>query len=256
MSSIPINNTIGKSFIELLSVDSTNNYAMRQVQQGAAKGGEAYFAYEQTAGKGQFNKTWLTAKGENIILSVVIDTSALSLEKMFYLNMATALSAQQLFNNYTTEKAKIKWPNDIYWNDRKAAGILIENIIRGKSWQFAIIGLGMNINQNVFDAGLSNPVSLKQVTGKTFDVVALAKTFCEILDENLGCLMLYDGDSVIERNYNSELYRLNQESFFKTNEKIFQGIVRRVDGVGQLIIEVDGIEKKFTTGSVEWMIGY
>lgn len=255
MSSTPINNTIGKRFIELLSVDSTNNYAMRQVQQGLARGGEAYFAYEQTAGKGQFNKKWLTTKGENIILSLVVDTSAISLEKQFSLNMATALSAQQLFNNYATENTKIKWPNDIYWNDRKAAGILIENVIRGKNWQFAIIGVGININQTVFETGLSNPVSLKQVTGKTFDVVALAKQFCKILDVNFDLLM-NKGESAIEEIYNNELYRLNEISFFKTGGQIFQGMIRSVDSFGHLVIEVDGIEKKFTTGSVEWLPGY
>ena len=183
-----INNITGKRFIELLSVDSTNNYAMQQVQKGTAMHGDAYFAFEQTAGKGQFNKQWLTAKGENIILSLVLDTRKLLISQQFILNMAAALSAMELFNNYTTEKIKIKWPNDIYCSDRKAAGILIENIIRGKKWQFAILGFGININQTDFSDTLKNPVSLKQITGKDYNVVELAKELCVLLEKHFGQL--------------------------------------------------------------------
>jgi BirA family biotin operon repressor/biotin-[acetyl-CoA-carboxylase] ligase len=133
LAAASINNTLRERFIELLSVDSTNNYAMRQVQNGASKHGDAYFAFEQTAGKGQLDKKWLSAKGENILLSIVLHTSILQLHQQFLLNMVAALSVRQLFNKYTTEIIKIKWPNDIYCRDRKAAGILIENIIRGKN---------------------------------------------------------------------------------------------------------------------------
>ena len=93
-----INNEIGKRFIELLSVDSTNNYAMQQVQNGVAENGDVYFAFEQTAGKGQFDKQWFTAKGENIILSVVLDTRAFQLSQQFILKMTAALRVLELFN--------------------------------------------------------------------------------------------------------------------------------------------------------------
>ena len=108
---------------------------MQQVKSGLAKHGTAYFAHEQTAGKGQRNKQWLSAKDENIILSVVLDTNQLLLSQQFSLNIVSALAALDLFNNYTTNNIKIKWPNDIYWQDRKTGGILIENIIAGSSME-------------------------------------------------------------------------------------------------------------------------
>ncbi len=246
-----INNVIGKRFIKLLSVDSTNNYAMQQVQKGAALHGDAYFAFEQTAGKGQFSKQWLSAKKENIILSVVLNTVAFQLSQQFYLNMISALSAAELFNKYTTEKIKIKWPNDIYCNDRKAAGILIENIVRGKKWQFAVAGFGMNINQTSFSESLKNPVSLKQLTGKNYDVVELAKEFCGLFEKNLH-LLISKKEELILKDYNNKLYKQNEVVTFKQGSAIFQGVVKKVDNCGRLIVKTS-TEQAYETGSIEWM---
>ena len=249
-----INNVIGKRFIELLSVESTNNYAMRQVQKELAKNGDAYFAFEQTAGKGQFNKQWLSNKGENIILSIVLKTDELLINQQFILNMVIALGALKLFNKYSTEHAKIKWPNDIYWRDRKAAGILIENIIRGSSWQFAVIGIGMNINQVNFQNDLKNPVSLKQITGKTYNVVDLAKELCDILDQEVSRLFAGSNILILEA-YNNGLYKLNENVSFKNSAGLFKGDIKKVNEAGELIVETDQEEKAFKTGELEWMNG-
>jgi BirA family biotin operon repressor/biotin-[acetyl-CoA-carboxylase] ligase len=252
LSAASINNVIGKRFIKLLRVESTNNYAMQQTQNGNALHGDVFFAFEQTAGKGQFNKQWSSAKGENIILSAVLDTGKLLISQQFILNMAAAISAMQLFNKYTTENTKIKWPNDIYWHDRKAAGILIENIVRGKKWQFAIAGFGININQTVFENELKNPISLKQITGKNYDVVELAKKFCALLDKNLQ--LLFSGkDQLILETYNRALYKQNEVAKFKQGSRIFSGTVKEVDNFGRLIIE-NGIEQSFETGQLEWIL--
>src|SRR2546430_17414540 len=137
---------------------------MQQVKSGVAKHGTAYFAHEQISGKGQRNKQWLSAKDENIILSIVLDASQFLLSQQFSLNMVSALAALNLFNNYTTNNLTIKWPNDVYWQDRKTGGILIENIIAGNTWKYAVAGFGLNINQTNFDVTLKNPSSLKQIT--------------------------------------------------------------------------------------------
>lgn len=253
MPAASINNLIGTRFIELLSTGSTNNYAMQQVQNGVAKGGEVYFAFEQTAGKGQFQRQWLSSKGENIIFSAVMNTSAFALHKQFLLSMITALSIAELFNNYTTEIIKIKWANDIYLNDRKAAGILIENVIRGKNWQFAIIGIGININQTNFSDDLKNPVSLKQVTGKSYNVVELAKELCSILNKNVVNLSA-ENDAAVLEDYNMQLYKLNETASFKHDSKIFQALIKRVDAMGNLVLKIGNEEKSFATGLIEWIM--
>ncbi|SFP56752.1 biotin--[acetyl-CoA-carboxylase] ligase [Parafilimonas terrae] len=252
MSAASINNVIGKRFIELLSVDSTNNYAMQQVQNSNADHGDAFFAFEQTAGRGQFNRQWLSAKGENIMLSVVLNTRELALNKQFLLNMACALSILDLFNKYTTEKIKIKWPNDIYCRDRKAAGILVENMIRGKNWQFAIAGFGININQTEFPAAAKRPVSLKQVTGETYNTVELAKEFCVMLNERMR--WLYAGhDHEILNDYNRHLYSLNETENFKYGSVVFPAIIKGVNESGNIVLD-SGIEKPYRSGEIEWLV--
>lgn len=252
MSAASINNVIGKRFIELLRVDSTNNYAMQLAQKGVAFHGDAYFAFEQTEGKGQFSKKWLSAKGENIILSLVIDTSQLLLSQQFVLNMAAAISVMQLFNKYTTEKINIKWPNDIYCRDRKAAGILIENVIRGSKWQFAIAGFGININQTSFSIDLKNPISLKQITGNSYNTVELAKELCGLFDENFKHLQSHNEKYIFD-TYNNALYKRNESVAFKNNHSNFSGIVKGVDNLGKLVIE-NGTEQAYETGQLEWIL--
>ncbi|MGN6211275.1 biotin--[acetyl-CoA-carboxylase] ligase [Parafilimonas sp.] len=252
MSAASINNVIGKRFIELLSVDSTNNYAMQQVQNGNAGHGDAWFAFEQTAGRGQFNRQWLSAKGENIILSVVLDTRTLELSKQFLLNMACALSVFDLFNKYTTEKIKIKWPNDVYCRDRKAAGILVENMIRGRNWQFAIAGFGININQTEFLPAAKRPVSLKQITGESHNAVELAKTFCGLLNERIKYLYAGRGQEILS-DYNRHLYRLNETENFRYSSVSFPAVIKGVNESGNIILD-SGIEKPYRSGEIEWII--
>jgi BirA family biotin operon repressor/biotin-[acetyl-CoA-carboxylase] ligase len=246
------NNKIGNPFIELFSVDSTNNYAMQQVQTGLAEHGTTYFAYEQTSGKGQRNKQWQSAKGENIILSVALDTRPFSLAQQFILSIIVAISAQNLFNKYTTNETYIKWPNDIYWCDRKAGGILIENLIYGNKWRFAIAGFGINVNQTIFDASLKNPVSLKQITGRDYDIISLAKELCVNLSERF--TQLINGEEkILLKEYNDILYKKNSVAKFKKNSRVFSGIVKEVDRYGRLIIS-NAIEEVFEFGTIEWLI--
>ena len=251
MAAGSINNTLCKRFIELLSVDSTNNYAMQKVHKGASLHGDAYFAFEQTAGKGQLNKKWHSLKGENILLSIVLHTGILQLHQQFLLNMVAALSVMQLFNKYTTETIKIKWPNDIYCRDRKAAGILIENVIRGQKWQFAIAGFGININQTQFDETLKSPVSLKQITGQTYAPITLAKELCILFSENFELVYKNDSQQIL-RNYNLHLYRLNETVTFKKGHTTFSGLVKEVNEAGNIVID-SGVMHEYQSGQLEWL---
>ncbi|HNF37596.1 MAG TPA: biotin--[acetyl-CoA-carboxylase] ligase, partial [Chitinophagaceae bacterium] len=120
-------------FIELQSVDSTNNYARLQIQQGLAQDRLAIFAHHQTAGKGQRGKKWEAEKGANIALSVLIKPDFLKLSQQFSLSACIAVSVHQFLSNYILDGLKIKWPNDLYWQDRKAGGILIESVVSSSS---------------------------------------------------------------------------------------------------------------------------
>ena len=244
--------TIGKPFTELAEVDSTNNYAMAKAQNGAAKWGETWFAHHQTKGKGSRGKIWIDSPGENLMMSVLLQPHNLIFQQSFYVTAAIALSAYDLFKKYTSENTFIKWPNDIYWRDRKAGGILIENKVRGSEWQWCVAGIGININQTVFDPAVLNAVSVKQITGKTYDAVALAKELCTCMQQRWNQLQ-NDRQSVL-KNYNDALYKRNQTATLKKGNIVFSGIIKGADASGLLEVESGLQTQHFTFGEIEWLL--
>lgn len=246
----PESNRIGSPFIELLSVDSTNNYAMGMAHAGMAQHGAAVFAHEQTRGKGQRNKQWLAHKDLNIILSVVIAPAGLEVCQSFTFSMAMALAVHRFFNKYAGEETKIKWPNDLYWRDRKAGGILIENILQGSQWKYAVVGMGININQTAFDEQYGRAVSLRQITGQTYDTVALARELCAEMETMYHQLTTNPGKVVAE--YHQQLYKHNQVVRLKKGARVFDARIQGVNASGQLIT-FHSSEEAFDIGEVEWV---
>ncbi|SFD29767.1 BirA family transcriptional regulator, biotin operon repressor / biotin-[acetyl-CoA-carboxylase] ligase [Chitinophaga sp. CF118] len=244
---------IGQPFYILDKVDSTNNYAMEQVNTGTITSGTAWFAMEQTAGKGQRGKQWLSPPGENIMLTIALQPGMLPLSRQFMLSVAVALAAYDCFKKYAGDETGIKWSNDIYWRDRKAGGILIENVLRGNTWQYAIVGIGLNINQTTFPDHLPNPVSLRQITGKTWDAVALAKELCTCLQERILTLHPSNYTSMLN-TYKSLLFRFEQPGLYRMNGEYFEGIIRNVLPDGRLCLEKDGILLELNFGEIEFVI--
>lgn len=244
---------IGDSFTVLDKIDSTNNYAVVQAVGGKAKHGAAFMALEQTAGKGQRGKIWSSNAGENIALSVVLDMAGMPANTQFLLNTAVALAAFDLFKKYALDETSIKWTNDIYWRNRKAAGILIENKFVGSGWKWAIAGIGVNINQTKFEASIGKKaVSLKQITGKNFDCISLAKELCAFLDARFNQYKAQQFQSLLQE-YNKNLFKKNQSVQLKYQHQIFNCIVRNADEQGNL--RIDGAPKPFFTfGEIEWII--
>lgn len=241
------------SFIELESVDSTNNYAMAKAHAGMASQGTVFFAYEQWAGKGQRGKTWASNPGENIIMSLVLEPVFLPITQQFPLSACIALACHDFFSRYAIpDDVYIKWPNDLYWRDRKAGGILIENSFKGDQWQFAIVGTGININQVVFPETAKNPVSLKQITGRTFDTPALARELGDCLELRYGQLLTGAALSLLEE-YNTVLYRLNQPVRLKKDNAVFETVVKGVTATGELMTQ-DTLPRQFRVGDVEWVM--
>ncbi|MEO6914814.1 MAG: biotin--[acetyl-CoA-carboxylase] ligase [Chitinophagaceae bacterium] len=241
--------TIGDTVTYLRTVDSTNNYAMAQLHEGLAMHGDAIVAYDQTEGKGQRGKKWVSRPGENLILSIIVEPN-LILSKQFALSMAVAISCLNTFKKYFNDEMAIKWPNDIYWNDRKAGGILIENIIREEEWNYAIIGIGLNINQVIFDVEGVQPVSLKQLTGRNFDVNLIAKQLFAFLEMELKSLREYPEN--VFRRYNQSLYKKDQVVLLKHGSIISRSTITGVSPWGELLT-FSGMENRYKVGEVEWL---
>jgi BirA family transcriptional regulator, biotin operon repressor / biotin---[acetyl-CoA-carboxylase] ligase len=241
------------AFFKILdTVDSTNNYAMAKIRAGMAKHGMAVFAREQTAGKGQRGKSWQAQPGQNIALSLILKTDALRTNQQFYLSMLVALGVNDFIKEYAGGETAIKWPNDLYWRDRKAGGILIETVFKGTAWKWAVAGIGININQSHFDKLLPNPVSLNQITGKTYDVIALAKELYVFVMKRVDGLTIAKADSIVQE-YNSSLYKLNQTVKLKKANAIFKTTIKGVSLSGQLHT-LDTMERQFDFGEVQWVL--
>jgi len=257
LSALTNPNPLGTPFMELATVTSTNSYAMFQVKANSAGHGTAYFAHAQTAGRGQMGKVWRTAEGQNIILSVVADTSHWGMHQQFPLSMAMALGVHDFFSKYAGDESSVKWPNDLYWRDRKAGGILIESVIGSNAsgepvWKWAIIGIGININQTLFPPELINPVSLKQITGKELDSLALAKELCGFLEDRYQQL-LQQGTQAMLHDYNSILYKKGQTIRMRKDNAAFNCTVLGVNEQGQLLVD-GAMQPAFTHGEAEWVI--
>ncbi len=241
------------SFFKILDrVDSTNNYAMAKVREGMATHGMAFIAKEQTAGKGQRGKSWQMQPGQNIAMSIVLNTAMLRADEQFYLNMLVALAAHDFIKSYSVKDTAIKWPNDLYWRDRKAGGILIETVFKGARWKWAVVGIGFNINQTIFDQSLPNPVSIKKITGEAYDIIELSKALYGFLMKRLASIGVESPAKVLEE-YNRHLYKLGKTVKLKKANAVFKTTIKKVSIGGQLHT-MDTMERQFDFGEVEWII--
>lgn len=266
-----VQNPIGVPFIELQSVDSTNNYALEQVYAGLARHGASFFAHEQVSGKGQRGNTWTAERDSSLILSVVADPQPILLSQQFHLSACVAVSVHEFFRKYAGEPTRVKWPNDLYWHDRKAGGVLIENVVSSQftpqsnqdhsspspadiqgPWKWAVIGMGINVNQPEFRPGLEKAISLRQITGKTEDPVLLARELCSILEKNFRQLC-NGGFDEIYNIYQAHLYKKDQPVRLKKGARVFEATVKTVSPTGKLVVQ-HAIEEEFAHGEVEWII--
>ena len=232
------------------SVDSTNNYAMALIQKREIDSEIAVFAKEQTHGKGRRGKQWISNKAENIMMSVVVPMQWLSVSRQFELSVAVALSCYDLFQKYILANLFIKWPNDIFINDSKAGGILIENVIKGKIWQWSVIGMGLNINQEKFEEEILKATSLKLATDKQYDVIKLAAELHSSLLKRIEELKAGNFKKMLEE-YNDHLYARGKKVKLKTQNKFFETKIVAVSSSGELITH-DLVERKFVFDDVEF----
>ena len=193
MSPATPNILLGAPLIELSTIDSTNIYAMAQIKAGLAKSGSCYTADFQTNGKGQHGRVWESSKGQNLLCSYILELNTLDALKNWTpadqigFSAAIALGARAFFAAFAGSETKIKKPNDIYFSDRKAGGILIENLVRGQEWTWTVIGIGMNINQTEFSPAAlnsvsSNPISLQEITNQSWDVKKMQQHLSDALN--------------------------------------------------------------------------
>ncbi len=168
------------NFLIFQELTSTNDYLKRNAS--ILPSGTVIAAFKQSAGRGQKGNSWESEPGKNSTLSLLLKKPNIAVKEQFYLSEAVSLAIVDVLEQYA-HGFKIKWPNDIYYNDRKISGILIEHSLSGEGIEHTIIGAGVNINQQVFISGAPNPVSLSNITGQLYKTVQLTEQLGEKIME-------------------------------------------------------------------------
>lgn len=215
--------------------------------------GDVVVAEYQTAGRGQRGNKWGSQRGENLMFSVVLDTRFLLVTEQFLLLQTVALALVDMFVEYGID-ARIKWTNDIYVGDRKITGVLIDHTIRDGKLGRSGVGIGINVNQTVFDEWIPNPTSMRLLAGKEFDRR-------EVLDRLCRCLMArYEvlrngGRERLMKEYHGKIYRLDvQAQYTLPDGTEFTGVIRGVKPGGGLIIEDEHGTKSYLFREVSFVI--
>ena len=224
-----------RRIIQLDEVDSTNAYAERLIASGRFPEGTVVSARYQSAGKGQGAHRWESERGKNILMTILLKPSFLPAGSQFLLNKAVTLGVCDCLTALGLTPA-IKWPNDLYAGQGKIGGILITHRVSGEVITATIAGIGININQSEFPGSLSNPVSVKTLTGRETDPGEALIQLIGALDRRYA--MLKKGDpGTVEEEYLKKLAGLGQFKTYRSAAGEFEGKICGVDAFGRLLVE-------------------
>lgn len=226
---------MNKNFIFLNEVDSTNNYANQLVLTKAADEGTVVLTQFQRAGKGQKGNTWESEAGKNLLASFILRPVFLKAADQFYISKIIGLSIAEILQSKTKD-ITIKWPNDIYADNRKIAGILIENSVLVPNIETAIAGIGLNLNQEIFVSDAPNPVSLKQLTGKDYEIQQFADDLFVAIEKWYFKLQS-DKFTEIDTAYHQSLFRMREWAHYLADGKTFEARITGTGKFGQLQLE-------------------
>jgi BirA family biotin operon repressor/biotin-[acetyl-CoA-carboxylase] ligase len=225
---------IGKDIVWLDEVNSTNSYASKLLGQGAPDG-MVIAARHQTEGKGQRGNSWESAKDKNLTFSIILYPNFLEVQKQFLISKVASLAVYDTLTPML-KNISIKWPNDIYINNSKVAGILIENSFSSKMMGSCIIGIGINVNQNTFHEDLPNPTSLINELGKPIDLILLLNNFIKSINSRYQQLRDKDFNR-ISSDYFQALYHKNDYYSYRAKGEKFTARVVDIRESGELVLE-------------------
>lgn len=242
---------IGQQLFFLPVCESTNSEAQQLLLKNKAIEGCVVLTDQQTQGRGQRGNTWEAAPGKNITLSVILSPVFLAVRRQFYLNMAVSLAVLDLLREQGLEQAQVKWPNDLYYEDKKLGGILIENTITSQYLQHSVVGIGLNVNQLHF--GIDTATSLAAAVGTQLDVKRLAVRLLELLEKRY--LELRSGKvDKLRYEYLQALFRFQEEHSYTVGQKRLRGRIVGVDEDGRLALEVEGALQFFAFKEIAYLI--
>ncbi|MBS1614881.1 MAG: biotin--[acetyl-CoA-carboxylase] ligase [Bacteroidetes bacterium] len=236
--------------IHLATVDSTNNYAMRLIDTASAVHGDLIWADRQEAGRGQRGKDWADQAGQSLLMSLILAPGlALNEQPLFLATVAMAVLEWLRSLLPPGTACAIKWPNDILIEDKKAVGILIENVVHGHDWQWAIVGIGINLGQRHFPESLPRATSLWLNSSGLISPEQAAPELHEFLLERL-----HRSPAEVWEAYNRNLFRRGEWQLFSCKGEQIKMLVQAVDTDGRLCLQHEsGHLERYYHGNLDWV---
>jgi len=241
------------NIIRVESATSTNLLLKEWSEKQTLEEGTVILARSQTAGRGQVGNQWEAEAGKNITCSILLYPVFLPVKRHFLLSEIVALGVKNALDHYT-EKISVKWPNDIYFENRKIAGILIENEWTGSKITRSIVGIGLNVNQDIFYSDALRPVSLKQIRGQDVDLNELLAIMLQQIEELYSQLKVGQTEQ-ISTMYQDALYR--KMGFYPYQDQMgrFEARIQSVSTDGFLCLEtVEGEERRYAFKEVTYVL--
>jgi len=192
-------------YIKVSQTASTNTYLSRLA--ATLPGGTVIYTPCQTAGRGQKGNSWESEDGKNLTFSMLLKRPPVKARDQFYLSEVASLAVVDALTAEAGEGFSVKWPNDIYWHDKKACGMLIESSLDGTDIAHSVIGIGLNVNQEKFISDAPNPVSLINITGHEHDLMTLLKRVCSRIEQLVDTLDDNAAREQLHNDYMQALYR-------------------------------------------------
>jgi len=238
------------NIIKLNATPSTNDFLKEKHQKGVCQDGDLVWAKNQTSGRGQRDKMWISNPKDSLTFSVYKTYDHFPTTNNFLISMAVSLGIINALQSFNIPNLCIKWPNDIMADNKKIAGILIENIFKKKDLKASIIGIGININQTEFH-GLPNATSLAAVINKNLDKQHVFDRLKAQLEKSLFSLQSISKETLIS-DYSSLLWKKDKVTVFEDKGIPFTAILRGVSPSGSLLLEDEtGRIVEFNSGEIK-----
>ena len=228
------------NIIKIDSASSTNSELKKLCSEQQLLSFSTVVAGKQTAGRGQAGNFWESEPYKNLTFSVILFPENLPAKQSFILSRIFSLAVKETLDKYI-QYVSIKWPNDIYYQDKKICGMLIENEITGANISSSIIGIGLNINQEKFISKAPNPISLKQITNETYNLDEISGSILCIAKEKYQQFLSGDTEKICTE-YQNALYRKSGYHTYEDENGSFQACIKKVKDDGTLVLETENGE--------------
>jgi BirA family biotin operon repressor/biotin-[acetyl-CoA-carboxylase] ligase len=228
---------------------STNDIAAEIIRKKNVKDGTVVITDHQTAGRGQRGNTWESAQGQNLTFSIILCPVFLGAEDNFFLNIVISLGLLDVLSAYETSRIRVKWPNDIYYMNRKLGGILIENSVQSGFLVHSIAGIGINISQKDFQN--ARAISLARITRADNDREDIFNKIIRRIDFRYHQLVSNQREE-LRQDYLSGLYQFNEPHLYRSKSE-FEGIITGIDEYGRLLVKSEGGIKSYDLKEIEFL---